>query len=196
MGCVTLGKLLTLSEPPHPPQLTWQQRGQRQGWWGQAGSVQTLKSPAAPRTKPAASSSSQILREARHPPAALGCQGHVCKLVTTQPGRPLEMLTAWCQQVPTPPWHGRLALGPLPLLSDNRAWFVYTDRGPRMQLASNIGTGRGARLAGAGAGRTGARRRLFSWTLGRHTCTFMQTRLRSLCGNESVCARVRSASHS
>ena len=121
MGCSTLDKLLTLSEPPHPPKLTRLQRGQRQGWHRQAGSVQTLKSSAPPKTKPAASSSSQILREARHPPAVLGGWGHVCKLVTTQPGRPLEMLTAWCQRVPTPPWHRQLAVDPLPLLSDNSA---------------------------------------------------------------------------
>lgn len=57
-SCLTLDKLLTLSEPPCPPQLTRRWKGQRRGWLGQAGSVYTLKVWAPPRAKPAAKSGS------------------------------------------------------------------------------------------------------------------------------------------
>lgn len=51
--------------------------------------------------------------------------GHVCKLATSQPRCPLEMLIAWCPWVPTPPWHRRRAVGLLPLLSE-RAYDLST----------------------------------------------------------------------
>lgn len=64
-------------------------------------------------------------------------------LQISQPRRPLEMLTAWSPGVHTPPWHRRLAVNLLPLLSET-ALDVYTDQGPGMLLASNDGTVCGA----------------------------------------------------
>lgn len=134
-GLFDLDKLLNLSEPPHPPQLSRptmpkgrEQARQRQGWCALKDRKHFLKSSCRGRARPGwtrthGSSASQQLGEV---PMLGSVTVHLANGATSA-HEPLcsqdSLRDANCPvpHVPTPPWHRQLACGPLPLFPDNSA---------------------------------------------------------------------------